>query len=128
MTPPSDAPIDPSVVASLRALQDPDQPDLLIELIDLFLLADAPARIAAVRIAAVHAPIGGGDAVALRRGAHALKGSAANLGAVRLAALSAKLERMGNGGSVDGAAAIGPKLAHEYDHVATALRAERRPM
>ncbi len=122
MTPPSDAPIDPSVVASLRALQYPDQRDLLTELIDLF-LGDAP-----VRIAAVHDPIAGGDAVTLRRGAHALKGSAANLGAVQLAALSAELERMGKGGSVDGATAIRPKLAHEYDRVAIALRAERRPM
>lgn len=106
MTPSNEMPIDPSVVASLRALQDPGQPDLLTELIDLF-LDDAPARIAAVH-----------DAI---RGA-------ASLGTVRLAALSAELEQMGKSGSVDGAATVEPKLARTYDRVATALLQERRPM
>ena len=121
MTPSNDAPIDPSVVATLRTLHIPGQPDVLTELIDLF-LDDAPARIAAVRNATR-----GGDAGALRRAAHALKGSAANQGAVRLATISADLEHVGQRGTVDGAAAVGRELEREYDRVVTALRAERQP-
>ncbi len=121
MTPSNDAPIDPSVVATLRTLQIPGQPDVLTELIDLF-LDDAPARIAAVRNATRD-----GDAGALRRAAHALNGSSANLGAVRLAAISAELEQVGQRGTVNGAATVGLELKREYDRVAIALRAERQP-
>lgn len=114
-------PIDPTVLDSLRALQEPGQPDVLTELIDLF-LADAPPRITMVQGA-----LAAGDGEALRRAAHALKGSAANVGAMGLAALCADLEQRGRHRAFDDADVVGHQLAQEYHRVETALRAARAP-
>ena len=66
-------------------------------------LADAPARIKAIR--AAHAAL---DAPGAAAAAHALKGAAANIGAARLQALSLEIETMAREGKLEGArAAIG---------------------
>src|SRR5688572_10392409 len=89
--------LDPAVIESLRRLNQPGEPDVVQEVLTLF-IAEAPMRLAAVA-GAVEA----GDAMALQRAAHAMKGSAAAIGATALQRICADLEEMGRGGSLAGA-------------------------
>ena len=50
----------------------------------------------------------------LKRAAHNLKGSGHNLGARRMATLSAELETLGNSGTVEEAAKLITRLEQEY--------------
>ncbi|HLM47474.1 MAG TPA: response regulator, partial [Myxococcaceae bacterium] len=84
-----ETPLDRSVLAGLRELQEEGEPDILGELIGLF-LTDAPPQLVALREAAE-----AGDARSVERIAHTLKGSCGNMGAVGMAALCTELEGMG---------------------------------
>ena len=81
--------IDRSILAKLRELQDEGEPDIVIELSDLF-FTHAPVKIEAIKEA-----LKGGDAKALHVAAHGLKSSSSYLGATRLSSLSKKLEEIG---------------------------------
>ncbi|MBI1747394.1 MAG: response regulator [Acidobacteria bacterium] len=83
-----DVAVDTTVLAALRELQAEDEPDILTELIDLF-MRDAPLRLTALKEATERR-----DAQALKLTAHSLKGSAGNLGARRMAKISAELEAL----------------------------------
>ena len=72
---------------------------LVAELAEIF-REEAPRLVAGMRGA-----IASGDARALERAAHALKGSAISLGAKPAAEVAAALEAMGRQGAIDGAAA-----------------------
>ena len=106
-------------MAGLREIQQPGEPDLVTELIDLFL------EDTAVQLKVLSGAILKNNAAEVRRVAHLLKGSSANIGADRLAALYASLEKTNfkNGD----AGAMLAKLEREYERVNEALRAERRP-
>ena len=112
-------PLDMEVLESLRALQTAGAPDLLSELIDLFLV-DMPALIDAMRAA-----IAAGDATALQRAAHSGKGSSANLGAPALARLCKAVEDLGRSGATADAADWMARVEAEYARVAAALERER---
>ncbi len=81
--------VDDVVVARLLTLRDqvarPGE-DVLGELLTLF------ERDSVVRIAAIRAALAAGDVEERRNAAHALKGSAGNVGARRVAALAARIE------------------------------------
>ena len=79
-------PVDSVVLDEFRQLQEDDAPDVVIEFIDLF-LADLPERRTAIASACVAR-----EAEALRNAAHALKGSAAYIGAHALAAICETIE------------------------------------
>ena len=81
--------VDLSVLFGLRELQEEGKPDILNELIELY-LTDVPPQLAALREA-----VEAGDAHAVERISHTLKGSSANMGAVRMEALCTELEEMG---------------------------------
>ncbi len=87
--------IDPDAIAALDALNEDGEADVVAEVFRLF-LDDAPARLAAIRLAAAHC-----DAAALRRAAHALKGSAGNIGAVHVRDACLGLEQAAAEGQVD---------------------------
>ncbi|RMG43911.1 MAG: sensor histidine kinase [Acidobacteria bacterium] len=112
--------LDGRVLANLRALQDSDEPDIVTELIDLF-LQDAPGQLTAIRQA-----IERGDAHALQRAAHSLKGSSANLGAKRLAALCLELEKKGRANVIDGVNGLVEQLETEFQRLRRALETERQ--
>ena len=78
--------LDDGAVARLGALRSLAGRDVLGELIALF-SRGVPRQIAACREA-----LGRGDAEALRRAAHAVRGDAGALGALELAALCARIE------------------------------------
>jgi HPt (histidine-containing phosphotransfer) domain-containing protein len=69
----------------------------------------------------VRAAIDAQDASALQHHAHTLKGSAANIGAMALPAISLKLEIMGKNGQLDGAQALLAEVDTAYQTLATAI-------
>jgi HPt (histidine-containing phosphotransfer) domain-containing protein len=70
--------IDPKVIQGLRDLGGEDEPELLAELIDIF-LEDAPQRMKDITEG-----LTGRDFGRVERGAHTLKSSSANIGALGL--------------------------------------------
>ena len=112
------SPIDLSVLAGLRKVQRPGQPDFVTELIDLFL------NDTALHLKVLRAAVSGNETGELRRVAHLLKGSSGNIGAGRMATLSQALE----GKDLDQKDAethlVG--LENEFEQVREALKAERR--
>ena len=84
-------------------------------------LADAPARIKAIR--AAHAAA---DAPGVAAGAHALKGAAANIGAARLQALSLEIETMAREGKLEDARAAIGDLEKSLAEARAALEARKR--
>src|SRR2546422_6015999 len=111
--------LDLSVLAGLREIQQPGKPDLVTELIDLF-LEDTAVQLNVLREAAAK-----NNAKEARRVAHLLKGSSANIGAGLMAALYDSLEKTEFDNGDSGALLV--KLEREFERVNKALRAERRP-
>ena len=111
-----DAPVlDPSVVETLRLLNEPGQPDVLQEVFGLF-LSDAPTRVDAI-VAAVDAR----DAAALQRAAHTLKGASGSIGALALQRACRALEEMGKQRVFDHAAEGVQTLTDQYARVKHAI-------
>jgi HPt (histidine-containing phosphotransfer) domain-containing protein len=108
--------LDPSVIASLRDLTPPGEPDVLKELFALF-LEDVPGRIERLR-AAWQA----GDAVAVQRAAHSLKGSAGNIGATQLHAVCASIDAQGRSGDLAPLPAMIASLDAEYANVQAEIK------
>ncbi len=109
------AALDSAVLAGLRELGGDD---LLSELAGLF-LEDTPQRLEGLREA-----IENGDAPAVERTAHALKGSSANIGAVAMSELTAQLQDAGRGGVLSGAPELLERLEREFERVRAELAAE----
>jgi HPt (histidine-containing phosphotransfer) domain-containing protein len=94
----AEAPVlDPSVIDTLRQLTPPGEPDVLTEVLQMF-LQEVPPRIERLRNAWT-----AGDIQEVHRAAHSLKGSAGNIGAQRLLAVCRDLDD--RKGSLDPAAA-----------------------
>jgi CheY-like chemotaxis protein len=110
--------IDHSQLASLRELQAPGEPDFVTEVIDMF-LHETDEHLEAMREAATN-----NNAIEVRRLAHILEGSSANVGAKQMVTLYKKLSRIDlvNGDS----GALLTTLAREFELVRVALNAERR--
>jgi HPt (histidine-containing phosphotransfer) domain-containing protein len=106
------------VLATLRELQQEGEPDLLDELIELF-LADVPPRLTALRTA-----VEAGDAHSVERIAHALKGSCANMGAVGMVALCTELVETGRSGQLLIAPTLSPRLEEEFEQVRAVIEKE----
>jgi two-component system, sensor histidine kinase and response regulator len=114
--PPTEEPvIDHSLLESLRELQGDGKPDILNELIELF-LSDVPLQLAELREAAE-----AGEPHSVERIAHTLKGSAANMGALRMKALLAELEEIGRSGNLGAAPERISRVEEEFGRVRAAL-------
>lgn len=111
-----DAPtiIDWPQLLMLRDLQDPGEPDVVAELIAMF-LADSAERMSRVQEAAR-----AGDVRAIGLEAHALKGSAALLGAEHLRLAAGEVEARAR---TDGMEAMGPPVDMMRLSLETTLRA-----
>ncbi len=112
--------IDWAMLDGLREFQAEGEPDLIQELVGLF-KRETPPQIEAIRAA-----ITAGDAERLRKAAHSLKGSSANLGVRLVSALGAELEKKGRSGAVAGADALLAQLEREYARACRALDAGPR--
>jgi len=110
--------IDPAVLASLDETWEAGEPDLVVELIDLY-LGDAPQWVEAMRTAAA-----ADDATVLRRAAHTLKGSSGSLGIRQVAEVCRMLE-LNCSESAARADELLQQLDREFATARAALAAER---
>jgi two-component system, sensor histidine kinase and response regulator len=110
--------LDPSVIASLRELGGDDDPGLFVELVNMF-LEDTPERMRSLSAAMEKR-----DPRALEHAAHALKSSAANLGALGLSGLFRDIEAAGREQDLSRAAPLVERTRPEFAKVEAALRSE----
>ena len=110
--------IDPAVLASLDEAWGEGEPDLVAELIDLY-LGDSPQWVEAMRAAAA-----ADDPAALKRAAHTLKGSSGSLGVRQVAETCGLLELSGRG-SAARVEELLQELDREFATALAALAAER---
>jgi HPt (histidine-containing phosphotransfer) domain-containing protein len=100
--------VDVSSLEALRQLQLPDRPDAVGRIISHF-LEESDERLAALRQAAADGD-SDGDALAIERNAHALKGITGTVGANEMYDLAVRLEQIGREGHSDGAADLVTEL------------------
>jgi HPt (histidine-containing phosphotransfer) domain-containing protein len=110
--------LDRGVISALRELGGDDDPGLFAELVELF-LEDTPQRLRALSGALEQQ-----DPGALERAAHALKSSAANLGALALSELFKELEAASRERDLERAASLVARSNSEFQRVEAALRSE----
>jgi HPt (histidine-containing phosphotransfer) domain-containing protein len=108
--------LDPDVVDSLRQLTPAGEPDVLGEILNLF-LDEVPKKIAALRAA-----VTSGDAVKVQRLAHSLKGSTGNIGARAMYDVCRQLDDRAKSGEVARWHTLADALTAEYGRVETEIR------
>jgi HPt (histidine-containing phosphotransfer) domain-containing protein len=104
-----------SMMAAIRALGAPGEPDVYTEVAGLF-LADVP-----IHLSALGAAITANNVESVREIAHRLRGSALEIGALRMAPLCAEIEHAAGTGSLDHAAAWADGLNREFAAAQSAL-------
>jgi two-component system, sensor histidine kinase and response regulator len=114
---PDDGCIDDTILDEVLEFAGQGGEELVRELVDLF-FAEVPTRLNNMRRGMEEH-----DPERVTRGAHAMKGGASNLGAVRAAALCARLEKQSRTGSLSGAEQIITELEAEVERVRLRLRA-----
>jgi HPt (histidine-containing phosphotransfer) domain-containing protein len=107
--------LESAVIDALRALNEEGQPDVVKEVLGLFVTESA------ARLDAIEAAVRAHDAAALQRSAHTLKGASGAIGAVALQTACRTLEDMGKHGSFDEAPAAVESMRHEYRRVLDAI-------
>ncbi len=100
--------LDPAVVDSLRQLTPPGEPDVLSEVLRLF-LDEVPRRVERLKAAWQER-----NAVELQRAAHSLKGSSGNIGARHMYEICKQLDERGKAGDFNGARHLMDSLDEEY--------------
>ena len=110
--------LDRGVIAGLRGLQREDDADIVAELAGMF-LEDARSRLRALEEA-----VQSGDAPAVERVAHTLKGSSGNMGARGMSYLCARLEEIGASGDLSSGAGLIRRLKEEFWRVDRAFEVE----
>jgi two-component system sensor histidine kinase/response regulator len=108
--------IDAEAIEHLRLLEDEEEPDIVGELVRLF-LANTPPR-----IASMVSGVKSGDLIAVGRAAHSLKSSSAHLGAVGMQQVCEKLDGLKDSTHIDEAAHLVGLLQREFEVVARALQ------
>jgi HPt (histidine-containing phosphotransfer) domain-containing protein len=98
-----------------------DGPQMVKDLVKLY-LKDVPTLIDEMRQG-----IANQNTDQLRRAAHTLKGNSSQVGALKLAALSAELETVAKAGSVEGTESMLEKVLLEFDQVKIDFGAEFTP-
>jgi len=104
-----------TVVDELIALCEDGDPELLVDLIGMF-LDDTPNKIASVLEG-----MRTGDLSKVERAAHALKGSSGNLGARQLQDACEQLQLQSHRGDLDGVRRTASQLATVFGEVQRAL-------
>lgn len=109
--------IDLSTLTAFQVMQSAGEPDLVVELIDLY-LKDGTERLQQIKHAAVT-----GDRTLLKKAAHTLKGSSGSLGFHQILELCERLERIEGS---DNTKALVQKLESKFASVCTALHTFRQ--
>jgi CheY-like chemotaxis protein/HPt (histidine-containing phosphotransfer) domain-containing protein len=113
--------VDAKVLTEFQEMMGEDGPELLKTLVNLYLV-DSPNLIEEMRKS-----IAVGDAHALDRSAHTLKGNSNQMGALTLASLCLQLEKVGKAGSVEGGGALLSQIECEFARVYSALETLSNP-
>lgn len=108
--------LDKSVLEELLAFADDGDPELLADLIQMF-LDDGPAK-----VQAVHDGLAVGDFDKAERAAHSLKGSSGNLGAHFLQAVCESLQLSTRHRRLEESKQLAPQLDRRYAEAEQALR------
>jgi signal transduction histidine kinase/CheY-like chemotaxis protein len=107
--------LDPEMLEQLRLLEE-DSPGLTARLTNMF-LEGSPAL-----IARIEAALRSGETLAMSEHAHALKGSSANMGAKRLAAICGAIEQHAREGDLVSARMAFEELTGEFELARSALQ------
>ena len=107
--------LDSTVLDSLRQLNRPGEPDIVREVLTVF-LADAPGRVDTMREALAR-----GDAASVERAAHALKGAAASIGAAALQISCRELEEIGKAAALGNAPDLFNRVETDFARLKTAI-------
>jgi two-component system, sensor histidine kinase and response regulator len=108
--------LDLGVTNALRTLTPAGEPDVLAEVLNLF-LAEVPPRLLRLRNAWA-----GANIQEVQRTAHSLKGSAGNIGARRLYAVCSELDEKARNGDLPGAGPLISAAGAEFDKVEAEIR------
>ena len=114
------APVDLAMLASYEKIQLDGEPDLIVELIDLY-LEDAPRRVAVMQESLAKR-----DWLSVKREAHNLRGSSGNLGALQMARICDEIEGIESGNLFASIAALLNCLRLELERVVHIFLAERQ--
>ena len=117
-TEPASSSIDQSVLDVIRDMEDEDDPDMLADIIGMYL--DMSAEL----LQTLQTAVAKKDAESIRVAAHTLKSSSANVGARVLADLCRELEELGRSGVLANAASKLSRLYDEYQRAKLALSDE----
>lgn len=107
--------LDPAVVDSLRQLTPPGEPDVLTEILTVF-QAEVPRRIDRLKTA-----WRAGEAAAVQRAAHSLRGSSGNIGADALFEVCRQIDERAKRGEL-GIEDLVEALDREYANVEAEIR------
>ncbi len=108
-------PLDPAVVDSLRQLTPPGEPDVLAEILSVF-LTEVPRRVDRLKSA-----FRDRDAAEVQRAAHSLKGSSGNIGADGMFEVCRQIDERAKAGDL-GIDALLDGLDREYRNVEAEIR------
>ena len=108
--------LDQAVISGLRKLTPPGEPDVLAEVLTLF-LEEVPNRIERLRNAWQ-----AGNIQEVHRAAHSLKGSAGNIVARRLFEVCRQLDDISKSGDLAAAATLVDTLEVEFGKVESEIR------
>ena len=108
--------LDQVVIDALRRLTPAGEPDVLAEVLRLF-LDEVPPRMVRLRNAWQS-----GNIEEMHRAAHSLKGSAGNIGARRLYDVCSRLDAIGKAGDLAGAATLVVAMGEEFGKVESEIR------
>ena len=112
----ADPVLDPAVIDRLRQLTPPGEPDVLAEILNLF-VHEAPKKIQLLQSA-----LDGGDAGQVARVAHSLKGSSGNIGANALNDVCRRIDDLARSGELSAVPPLAAALTSEYHRVELAIK------
>ena len=108
--------LDPRTLDALRRLTPPGEPDVLAQVLQLF-LDQAPLRLARLRSALAE-----GNVVEFQRAAHSLKGATGNIGARALHDAARRADESGKTGRLDSAAPLVAEIELHLAEVVTEIQ------
>jgi HPt (histidine-containing phosphotransfer) domain-containing protein len=107
--------LDPRSLDTLRQLTTPGEPDVLAQVLRLF-LDEAPRR-----LDRLHSALAQGNAGEFQRAAHSLKGAAGNIGATALRDAARRADELGASGRLEAAAPLVTDIERRLGEVVTEI-------
>lgn len=112
--------LDMSVIDELLSLSDDGDPELLLDLIGMF-LADGPSK-----LQSIVEGLGSNDLDMIERAAHSLKGSSGNLGARRLQHVCEQMQVASRTKDLQTTRNLAPQVNAVFEEARRALEAVRK--